>query len=83
MSGSTGERPLADVLTSVTFWAINSITIPTVFIAGWLFVSTGLAYDIFGTPRPNEYFTENRQETPLITNRFNSLEQVQELSKLN
>lgn len=81
MSGSTGERPLADVLTSVTFWAINSITIPVVFIAGWLFVSTGLAYDVFGTPRPNEYFTEDRQETPLITNRFNSLEQVKTLSK--
>lgn len=81
MSGSTGERPLADVITSPTFWLINSITIPTVFIAGWLFVSTGLAYDVFGTPRPNEYFTEDRQEAPLITNRFNSLEQVKTLSK--
>jgi len=27
----------------------------------WLFVSTGLAYDAFGTPRPNEYYTQERQ----------------------
>jgi photosystem II cytochrome b559 subunit alpha len=45
--------------------------------------STGLAYDVFGTPRPNEYFTEDRQETPLITNRFNALEQVKQLSAIN
>ncbi|RHN49878.1 putative photosystem II cytochrome b559, alpha subunit [Medicago truncatula] len=37
------------------------ITIPSLFIAGWLFVSTGLAYDVFESPRPNEYFTESRQ----------------------
>jgi len=45
-------------------------------------VSTGLAYDVFGTPRPNEYFTEDRQQAPLITDRFNSLEQVKILSEL-
>jgi photosystem II cytochrome b559 subunit alpha len=50
-------------------------------VAGWIFVSTGLAYDIFGTPRPNEYFTEVRQEVPLITNRFNALEQIDQLIK--
>jgi photosystem II cytochrome b559 subunit alpha len=52
------------------------------FIAGWLFVRTGLAYDIFGSPRPDEYFTEQRQETPLITDRFNALEEVKRLSSL-
>jgi cytochrome b559 alpha subunit len=25
-----------------------------------LFVSTGLAYDVFGSPWPNKYFTESR-----------------------
>jgi len=39
-------------------------------------VSTGLAYDIFGTPRPNEYFTADRQSIPLVTDRFNAVEQV-------
>ncbi|TXG56441.1 hypothetical protein EZV62_017754 [Acer yangbiense] len=61
MSGSTGERYFADIITSIRYWVIHSITIPSLFIAGWLFVSTGLAYDVFGSPRPNEYFTESRQ----------------------
>lgn len=81
MSGNTGERPFADIITSIRYWVIHSITIPSLFIAGWLFVSTGLAYDVFGSPRPNEYFTENRQEVPLITGRFNSLEQIDEFTK--
>jgi photosystem II cytochrome b559 subunit alpha len=81
MSGSTGERPFSDILTSIRYWVIHSITVPSLFIAGWLFVSTGLAYDVFGSPRPNEYFTEQRQETPLITDRFNALEQVKRLSR--
>lgn len=80
MAGQTGERPFSDILTSIRYWVIHSITIPSLFIAGWLFVSTGLAYDIFGTPRPNEYFTENRQEAPLITNRFSATDQVSKLS---
>jgi len=83
MSGSTGERPFSDILTSIRYWVIHSITVPSLFIAGWLFVSTGLAYDVFGSPRPNEYFTEQRKEAPLITDRSNALEQVKRLSSLN
>ena len=79
MAGLTGERPFSDIVTSIRYWVIHSITIPSLFIAGWLFVSTGLAYDIFGTPRPNEYFTEDRQGTPLVTARFNAVEQVDAL----
>ena len=81
MSGSTGERSFADIITSIRYWVIHSITIPSLFIAGWLFVSTGLAYDVFGSPRPNEYFTENRQGIPLITGRFDPLEQLDEFSR--
>jgi photosystem II cytochrome b559 subunit alpha len=75
--GSTGERPFSDIITSVRYWIIHTITIPSLFVSGWLFISTGLAYDVFGTPRPNEYFTEARQSTPLITDRFNALEQLE------
>lgn len=81
MSGSTGERPFTDIITSIRYWVIHSITIPSLFVAGWLFVSTGLAYDVFGSPRPNEYFTEERQTTPLITDRFNALEQMDTLTE--
>lgn len=79
MSGSTGERPFSDIITSIRYWVIHSVTIPSLFIAGWLFVSTGLAYDVFGTPRPNEYFTEDRQELPLISDRYGALTQLDEL----
>lgn len=82
MSGSTGERPFSDILTSIRYWVIHSITVPSLFIAGWLFVSTGLAYDVFGRPRPNEYFTEQRQEAPLITDRFKRLDQLKQQSSL-
>ena len=76
MSGTTGERPFGDIITSIRYWVIHSITIPALFIAGWLFVSTGLAYDAFGTPRPDTYFTQERQEVPLVNDRFEAKYQV-------
>lgn len=81
MSGTTGERPFSDIITSVRYWVIHSITIPMLFIAGWLFVSTGLAYDAFGTPRPNEYYTQTREELPIVQNRFEAKTQIQEFIK--
>ncbi|HEY9862557.1 MAG TPA: cytochrome b559 subunit alpha [Candidatus Obscuribacterales bacterium] len=76
MSGTTGERPFGDIITSIRYWVIHSITIPALFIAGWLFISTGLAYDTFGTPRPDEYFTQQRQELPIVSDRFTSKSQI-------
>ncbi len=81
MAGTTGERPFTDIITSIRYWVIHSITIPALFIAGWLFVSTGLAYDAFGTPRPNEYFTQTRQEVPIVNNRFDAKKQINEFIK--
>lgn len=76
MSGTTGERPFSDIITSIRYWVIHSITIPMLFVAGWLFVSTGLAYDVFGTPRPDAYFTQDRVEAPVVTDRFSSKAQI-------
>ncbi len=81
MSGVTGERPFSDIVTSIRYWVIHSITIPMLFIAGWLFVSTGLAYDAFGTPRPDQYFTQQRQELPIIEDRFEAKDQITEFNK--
>ncbi|EAZ90859.1 cytochrome b559 subunit alpha [Crocosphaera chwakensis] len=81
MSGVTGERPFSDIVTSIRYWVIHSITIPMLFIAGWLFVSTGLAYDVFGTPRPDQYFTQERQELPIIQDRFEAKNQIKEFNK--
>jgi photosystem II cytochrome b559 subunit alpha len=79
--GSTGERPFSDIITSIRYWIIHSVTIPALFLAGWLFVSTGLAYDVFGTPRPNEYFSQERQEVPIVSNRYQAKQQVEQALK--
>ncbi|KAL8200033.1 hypothetical protein R6Q57_011372 [Mikania cordata] len=34
MCGSTGERSFADIITSICYWVIHSITIHSLFIAG-------------------------------------------------
>jgi photosystem II cytochrome b559 subunit alpha len=81
MAGTTGERPFTDIVTSIRYWVIHSLTIPALFIAGWLFVSTGLAYDAFGTPRPDEYFSQTRQELPIVSDRFDSKNQVDKFMK--
>lgn len=80
MAGTTGERPFSDIITSVRYWVIHSITIPMLFIAGWLFVSTGLAYDVFGTPRPDEYYTQDRLELPILDDRFNAKQQLEDFT---
>ena len=81
MSVTTGERPFSDIVTSIRYWVIHSITIPMLFIAGWLFVSTGLAYDAFGTPRPDEYFTQSRQELPILQERYDINQEIQEFNQ--
>lgn len=81
MAGTTGERPFSDIVTSIRYWVIHSITIPMLFIAGWLFVSTGLAYDAFGTPRPDQYFTETRQEIPIVTDRYQAVDEITQFNK--
>ncbi|GET42396.1 MULTISPECIES: cytochrome b559 subunit alpha [Microseira] len=80
MAGTTGERPFSDIVTSIRYWVIHSITIPALFIAGWLFVQTGLAYDVFGTPRPDQYYTQQRQQLPIVTNRYEASQQVKEFN---
>ena len=80
MAGTTGERPFGDIVTSIRYWIIHSITIPMLFIAGWLFVSTGLAYDAFGTPRPNDYYPNNQMELPIVSDRFEAKDQIDTFS---
>jgi photosystem II cytochrome b559 subunit alpha len=78
--GSTGERPFSDIITSVRYWIIHSITIPSLFVSGWLFVATGLAYDVFGTPRPNEYFTRSSTNS-IMNDRFSAKQELEDLTK--
>jgi photosystem II cytochrome b559 subunit alpha len=76
MAGTTGERPLGDIVTDPQFWLLHVVNFPAVFISGWLFVSTGLAYDVFGTPRPDQYYAPNREGAPVVTERSNAKQQL-------
>ncbi len=75
-AGSTGERPFFEIITSVRYWVIHAVTLPSIFLAGFLFVSTGLAYDIFGTPRPYAYFQASESKAPVVSQRFESKSQL-------
>ncbi|MEM1366964.1 MAG: cytochrome b559 subunit alpha [Cyanobacteria bacterium P01_H01_bin.15] len=81
MSGQTGERPLGDIVTDPQFWLLHIVNFPAVFISGWLFVSTGLAYDAFGTPRPDEYFPVSRIEAPILMERFKAKESIEQFKE--
>ena len=70
------EQPVELNRTSLYLGLLMIFTIPALFVAGWLFVQTVLAYDAFGTPRPNQYFTPQREELPIISDRFEAKKQV-------
>lgn len=74
---STGERPFSDIITSTRYWIIHIPAITILFVSGFLFVSTGLAYDIFGTPRPDEYYSSEGDKKPLVKNRYKANQQVE------
>ncbi len=77
MAGSTGERPLGDIVTDPQFWLLHIVNFPAIFLSGWLFVATGLAYDVFGTPRPDEYYLTTGQETlPILQDRREAKQQL-------
>jgi photosystem II cytochrome b559 subunit alpha len=38
MSGTTGERPFSDILTSIRYWVIHSITFHHLLLGGYLSV---------------------------------------------
>jgi photosystem II cytochrome b559 subunit alpha len=44
-------------------------------------VSTGLAYDVFGTPRPDDYFSQVQQQAPIVSDRYEAKQQIQDFVK--
>ena len=77
MSGRTGERPLGEIVTDINFWKLHIVNFPAIFLSGWLFVSTGLAYDAFGTPRPNQYFSPAQPQVQVLKERYSSKQQIE------
>ncbi|MEB3306888.1 MAG: cytochrome b559 subunit alpha, partial [Cyanobacteriota bacterium] len=57
-------------------WVIHAVTLPAIFLAGFLFVSTGLAYDAFGTPRPDAYFQASESKAPVVSQRYDGKTQL-------
>jgi photosystem II cytochrome b559 subunit alpha len=45
-------------------------------LAGFFFVSTGLAYDAFGTPRPDAYFQAQEAKAPVVSKRYEGKAQL-------
>ena len=67
-AGSTGERPFFEIITGIRYWVT---TRGAVHLPGWLPVlSTGLAYDAFGTPRPDAYFQASESKAPVVSQRY-------------
>ncbi len=75
-AGSTGERPFFEILTDIKFWIIQIVTLPAIFVSGFLFVSTGLAYDTFGTPTPDAYFQASESKAPVVSQRYEAKSQL-------
>ena len=75
-AGSTGERPFFEIITSIRYWVIHAVTLPAIFLAGFMFVSTGLAYDAFGTPRPDAYFQAQESKAPVVSRRYEGKSQL-------
>jgi photosystem II cytochrome b559 subunit alpha len=61
---------------SIRYWVIHAVTLPAIFLAGFFFVSTGLAYDAFGTPRPDAYFQAAESKAPVVSQRYQGKTQL-------
>jgi len=55
-AGSTGERPFFEIISSLRYWVLHTMTLTSIFLADFLFVSTGLAYEDFGATPPDADF---------------------------
>ena len=47
--GATSERAFSNINTFIRFGVIHAVSLPSIFKAGFLFVSTRLAYNGFGS----------------------------------
>ena len=76
---STGERPFLDILQDRRYWVVHIITIPSLFIAGALFVISGFTYNLFGTVQLNQYFYNDNTQVSLINDRFSAGNEMEDM----
>ena len=69
---STGERPFIDILQDRRYWVIHLITIPSLFLAGVIFILSGFVYKLFGVANFMRYFynVPINTQISLINDRF-------------
>ena len=49
-AGSTGERPFFEIITSIRYWVIHAVTLPAIFLAGFLSSAQGWLTTPSGLP---------------------------------
>ena len=78
---STGERPFIDILQDRRYWVIHLITIPSLFLAGVIFLDSPFVYKLFGLPSFNQYFYKDNtlRQISLIKDRFSSLNEISDI----
>ena len=79
---STGERPFIDILQDRRYWVIHLITIPSLFLAGVIFILSGFVYKLFRLPNFNQYFQSEvlkNREISLINDRFSILNEIEDV----
>ena len=67
---STAERALIDIAQDRRYWIIHSITIPSLFVGGVIFMLSGFVYKLFGALNFNKYFDKDNSSISLIKDRF-------------
>ena len=81
MKMNTGERPFIDILQDRRYWLIHLITIPSLFLAGSIFILSGFVYKVFRIPNFNQYFQSEvlLKEISLINDRFSILNEFEDV----
>ena len=77
---STGERPFIDIVQDRRYWVIHLATIPSLFVAGVIFLHSPFIYKLFGRIL-NLYFylAPNMSNLSLINDRFSSLDEMSDI----
>mmetsp|Transcript_63250 Transcript_63250/g.175999 ORF Transcript_63250/g.175999 Transcript_63250/m.175999 type:complete len:95 (+) Transcript_63250:521-805(+) len=77
---STGERPFIDIVQDRRYWVIHLATIPSLFVAGVIFLRSSFIYKLFGRTL-NLYFysASNMSNLSLINDRFSSLDEISDM----
>ena len=58
---------------------IHLLTIPSLFIAGAIFVLSGFNYKLFGVPNLNQYFNRESTQISIINDRFSAINKIEDI----